>query len=275
MILPHPDSEQALENAAIALFASLGWETINCYQEVCGINSTLGRETRSEVVLVPHLRSTLEKLNPDLSPVAIALAIDELTRDRSTLSLANANREIYKLLKSGVKVSFKSDDDEDLEATVKIIDWNTPDNNDFLLASQFSVTGEIYTRRADLIGFVNGLPLVFIELKAHHQRLELAYKKNLTDYKNSIPQLFWYNSFIILSNGKKSRISSLTAQWEHFSEWKKINSEGEEGIISLDTMIRGTCDRDRLLDITENFIFFYEAKGRSIKVVAKNHQFLG
>lgn len=143
------------------------------------------------------------------------------------------------------------------------------------MASQFSITGEIYTRRADLIGFVNGLPLVFIELKAHHQRLELAYKKNLTDYKSSIPQLFWYNAFIILSNGRKSRISSLTAQWEHFSEWKKINSEGEEGIISLDTMIRGTCDRDRLLDITENFIFFYEAKGKSIKVVAKNHQFLG
>ena len=225
--------------------------------------------------MVPRLRSTLEKLNPDLPKVAIELAIDELTRDRSTLSLVNANREIYQLLKSGVKVSFKNDDDEDLEATVKIIDWNTPDNNDFLLASQFSVTGEIYTRRADLIGFVNGLPLVFIELKAHHQRLELAYKKNLTDYKNSIFQLFWYNSFIILSNGKKSRISSLTAQWEHFSEWKKINSEGEEGIIALETIIRGTCDRDRLLDITENFIFFYEAKGRSIKVVAKNHQFLG
>jgi type I restriction enzyme R subunit len=274
MSQPYPDSEQALENATIALFANLGWETINCYQE-CGINSTLGRETRSEVVLVPRLRSTLEKLNPDLPQVAIALAIDELTRDRSTLSLANANREIYQLLKGGAKVSFKSDDDEDLEATVKIIDWNTPDNNDFLLASQFSVTGEIYTRRADLIGFVNGLPLVFIELKAHHQRLELAYKKNLTDYKSSIPQLFWYNAFIILSNGKKSCISSLTAQWEHFSQWKKINSEGEEGFISLDTMIRGTCDRDRLLDITENFIFFYEAKGRSIKVVAKNHQFLG
>ncbi|MUL36772.1 type I restriction endonuclease subunit R [Gloeocapsopsis dulcis] len=275
MSQPHPDSEQALENATIALFANLGWETINCYQEVCGINSTLGRETRSEVVLVPRLRSTLEKLNPDLPQVAIALAIDELTRDRSTLSLANANREIYQLLKTGVKVSFKTDDDEDIEVTVKVIDWNTPDNNDFLLASQFSVTGEIYTRRADLIGFVNGLPLVFIELKAHHQRLELAYKKNLTDYKSSIPQLFWYNAFIILSNGRKSRISSLTAQWEHFCEWKKINSEGEEGIISLETMIRGTCDRTRLLDISENFIFFYEAKGRSIKVVAKNHQFLG
>lgn len=276
MIQPHPDSEAALENDAIALFGSLGWETINCYQEVCGTNnSTLGRQTRSEVVLVRRLRSALEKLNPSLPQVAIELAIDELSRDRSTLSLANANREIYQLLKSGVKVSFKTDDDEDIEATIKVIDWNTPNNNDFLLASQFSITGEIYTRRADLLGFVNGLPLVFIELKAHHQRLELAYKKNLTDYKSSIPQLFWYNAFIILSNGRKSRISSLTAQWEHFCEWKKINSEGEEGIISLDTIIRGTCDRDRLLDITENFIFFYEAKGKSIKVVAKNHQFLG
>ncbi len=189
--------------------------------------------------------------------------------------MANANREIYQLLKSGVKVSFKTDDNEEIDATVKVIDWNTPNNNDFLLASQFSITGEIYTRRADLLGFVNGLPLVFIELKAHHQRLELAYKKNLTDYKSSIPQLFWYNAFIILSNGRKSRISSLTAQWEHFSEWKKINSEGEEGIISLDTIVRGTCDCDRLLDITENFIFFYEAKGKPVKVVAKNHQFLG
>lgn len=125
MSQPHPDSEAALENAAIALFGSLGWETINCCQEVCGTNSTLGRQTRSEVVLVPRLRSALEKLNPSLPQIAIELAIEDLTRDRSTLSLANANREIYQLLKSGVKVSFKTDDDEDLEATIKVIDWNT------------------------------------------------------------------------------------------------------------------------------------------------------
>lgn len=107
MSQPHPDSEKALENAAIALFANLGWETINCYQEVCGVNGTLERETRSEVVLVPRLRSTLEKLNPDLPPVSIELAIDELTRDRSTLSLANANREIYQL-KGLVAITFGS-----------------------------------------------------------------------------------------------------------------------------------------------------------------------
>jgi type I restriction enzyme R subunit len=271
----NPDSEEALEKATTKLFSELGWNTANCYHEELGINGTLGRITRDEVVLLPKLRTALTKLNPDLTEEALELATEELTRSRNTLSLENANREIYQLLKTGVKVSFKDANDEEQVETVKVIDWETPTNNDFFLASQFWITGEIYTRRADLIGFVNGLPLVFIELKAHHKRLELAYKKNLQDYKQTIPQLFWYNAFIILSNGSKSRIGSLTASWEHYSEWKKINSEGETGIISLDTIIRGTCDKTKLLDLVENFIFFYTAKGSLVKIVAKNHQFLG
>jgi type I restriction enzyme, R subunit len=274
MPYPHPDSEQALENETIDLFDSMSWATVNCMDEACGANNPLGRETRSEVVLVPYLRSALTRLNPGLPSEAIQLAIDELVRDRST-SLENTNREIYQLLKNGVKVRFKTDDDEEQEETLKVIDWATPTNNDFLLASQLWITGEIYTRRTDLIGFVNGLPLVFIELKAHHQRIEQAYQNNLTSYKQDIPQLFWYNALIILSNGKKSRIGSLTAQWEHFSEWKKINNNGEEGIISLETIIRGTCDKNRLLDLVENFTFFYTAGGNLTKIVAKNHQFLG
>lgn len=272
---PHPDSEESLENSTMKLFAQLGWKTANCYSEEVGEISTLGRVTKDEVVLVPKLRTALEKLNPDLPTEAIQLAIEELTSSRSTLSLENANREIYQLLKAGVKVKFKDANEEEKLETVQVIDWKNPSNNDFFLASQFWVTGEIYTRRADLIGFINGLPLVFIELKAHHQRLEQAYKKNLRDYKQTIPQLFYYNAFIILSNGSKSRISSLTASWEHFAEWKKINSEGETGIISLDTIIRGTCEPNRLLDIIENFIFFSTAKGSLVKIVAKNHQFLG
>ncbi len=276
MLPPHPDSEPALENATIELFPQLQWETANCFSEEVGVkNSTLGRESRDQVVLIPKLLSALQKLNHDLPVEAIQLAVEELTSDRSTLSLANANAHIYHLLKYGVKVSFKNDYGEDQEETVKVIDWNNPENNNFFLASQFWVSGEMYTRRADLVGFVNGLPLVFIELKAHHKRLELAYKKNLTDYKQTIPRLFWYNAFIILSNGTKSRIGSLTAKWEHFSEWKKINSEGEEGIISLDTIIRGTCEKSRLLDIVENFIFFYTAKGSLVKILGKNHQYLG
>ncbi len=272
---PHPDSEEALENATIALFEELGYTTANCFHETYGENGTLGRETRTEVVLTLKLRPALEKLNPDLPKEAIALAIKDLTRDRSTLSPANANREIYRLLKDGVKVKFRNSDDEEIEEKVKVIDWNQPEKNDFFLVSQFWVAGDMGSKRADLVGFVNGLPLVFIELKAHHKRLELAYRLNLSDYRRTIPQLFWYNALIILSNGDQSRIGSATASWEHFAEWRKINSEGEEGVISLDTMIRGTCDKRQLLDIVENFILFSEQKGGLIKLVAKNHQYLG
>lgn len=276
-----------IEKPAIALFAELGWQTANCFYEIFGQNSTLGRETSAEVVLVPRLRSSLERLNPDLPQEAISLAIEELTRDRSAMSPAQANREIYQLLKNGVKVAStvpltpalswreREREDEESVETVRVIDWDEPSNNDFFLASQFWMSGEIYKRRADLVGFVNGLPLVFVELKATHKRLEHAYRKNLRDYKSTIPQLFWYNAFIILSNGSQSKIGSVTAEWEHFTEWKKINSEGEEGIVSLETMIRGTCDPLRLLDLIENFTIFSETRGGVVKMLAKNHQHLG
>lgn len=269
-------SEDSLvEQPAIELFNELDWETANCFYEKFGENGTLGRETSSVVVLVHRLRAALVRLNPDLPPEAIALAIEELTRDRSVMSPANANREVYRMLKNGVKVSFRGKENEEIVRNVQVIDWNDPSNNDFFLASQFWVTGEMYKRRADLVGFVNGLPLIFIELKASHKRMEHAYRDNLRDYKNAIPQIFWYNGFIILSNGSQSKIGSMTAEWEHFAEWKKINSEGEEGIVSLDTMIRGTCEPARLLDIVENFTLFSEVSGGIVKLVAKNHQYLG
>ena len=199
-------SEDALvEQPAIALFGKLGYSTANCFNEQVGTtNSTLGRETTADVVLVPKLRAALQKLNPDIANDAIQLAIEELTKDRSAMSLAQANREIYKLLKDGVRVSFQDEDGSEAHETVTVIDWNEPTNNDFFLASQFWVTGSIYKRRADLVGFVNGLPLVFIELKKSHGRLEHAFKNNLRDYKSTIPQLFWYNAFIILSNGSQA-----------------------------------------------------------------------
>ncbi|MDO9324733.1 MAG: HsdR family type I site-specific deoxyribonuclease, partial [Methanoregula sp.] len=159
--------------------------------------------------------------------------------------------------------------------TVRVIDWNTPANNDFFLASQFWITGDLYKRRADLIGFVNGIPLVFIELKASHRNLKRAFDENLRDYKTAIPRLFWYNALVILSNGSESRIGTITAEWEHFSEWKRISDEDEEGVISLETMLRGTCDKGRLLDLVENFTLFIAIKKGTAKVIAKNHQYLG
>lgn len=275
-------TEDALvEQPAIALFEDLGWETANCFNENFGSNSngniTLGRQTSNEVILVPRLRAALERLNPDLPKEAIELAIEELARDRSIMSPANANRDVYLLLKNGVKVSYQDseNDNDQIIETVQVIDWKEPSNNDYFLASQFWVSGEMHKRRPDLMGFVNGLPLIFIELKASYRRLENAYQDNLRDYKSTIPQIFWYNALIILSNGSQSKIGSITSAWEHLAEWKKINSEGEEGIISLETMIRGTCKPSRLLDIVENFTIFSEASGGLAKLVAKNHQYLG
>ncbi|MEG4011444.1 MULTISPECIES: type I restriction endonuclease subunit R [unclassified Microcoleus] len=275
MTQPHPNSEAALELETVALFEKLGYTTANCYSEWNSGTSNLGRETRSEVVLISKLQPALEKLNPHLPKPAINLAIEQLIRDRNALTLANANREIYHLLKDRVTVTYRNDDGEEITENVTVIDWKNPTNNDFFLASQFWIAGEMYTRRTDLIGFINGIPLIFIELKASRERVELAYKNNFCDYRKEIPQLFWYNSIVILSNGSISKIGSLTATWEYFSDWKKINSEGEQGIISLETIIRGTCDKTKLLDIVENFTIFSEEQGNLIKLVAKNHQYLG
>lgn len=273
----NPDSEDAaIEQPTIALFKELGWDTLNCYHENFGPLSLLGRETMADVVLPNRLKAAVEKLNPEISATAIEVAVQEMTKDRSAMSAARANQAVYRILKDGVKVTYrKGDEEEESVEIVKVIDWTDPERNDFFLASQFWVSGDYGKKRADLVGFVNGIPLVFIELKASHKKLELAYQKNLSDYRDTIPQVLWYNAVIILSNGSKARIGSMTAGFEHFSEWKKIDDEKESGLISLDTMIRGVCEKRKLLDIVENFTIYNEAKGDLTKLVAKNHQFLG
>jgi type I restriction enzyme, R subunit len=269
-------SEDALiEQPAVNLLADLGWQTCNTFAEFEQGCSALGRENKSEVVLTARLRPALERLNPDLLTEAIDEAIAELTRDRSRLSLVAANREIYDLLKNGLRIKVPDPDEGERTEYVRIIDWEDPSNNDFLLCSQFWVTGEMHTRRADVVGFVNGLPLVFFEFKGVDQRVETAFSGNLNDYKDTIPHLFWYNAFIILSNGRESKIGSVTAGWEHFSDWKRVGSEQEEGRVSLETMLRGTCEPFRLLDLVENFTLYMDVTGGQVKLVAKNHQYLG
>jgi type I restriction enzyme R subunit len=282
-------TEDALvEQPAIQLFEDLEWETLNCFDEQFGLLSSeqqpldntkawLGRENRAEVVLTQRLRSSLEKLNPDCSPTDINSAIEELSRDRSSMSPIAANEQCYRLIRDGVKVKSDNNDgdgQEDDYVTIQVIDWSDYANNDFLLCSQLFVTGEIETRRPDLIGFVNGLPLVFVELKSSHTNLSKAYNSNLKDYRSTIPHLFWFNQLIILSNGVQSKVGTISSQWEHFAEWKKIESENEARRVSLEVVIRGTCDRNRLLDLVENFTLYVKAK-ETIKIIAKYHQFLG
>ena len=275
--MQNPYSEdQLIEKNAIDLLESLGWEHRNCYNEFDQGSSLLGREHRDEVVLTTRLCTALKRLNPDASSEAIDDAIEELTRSRATMSREEANWEIYRLLKNGVKVTITDRDDEgETDETLKVIDWENPENNDFFLASQFRITCDGYDKRPDVIGFINGLPLVLMEFKRIDKNLYTAYHNNLRDYKDAIPHLFWYNALIILSNGSDSKFGSLTAEWEHFSEWKRVESEDEQEEVPLQTILTGICDHRRLLDIIENFTLFMEAQGGLIKLIAKNHQYLG
>jgi type I restriction enzyme R subunit len=278
--MPHPYTEdQLVEQPAIGLLAELGWTTVSASEEVFGKHGTLERETKGEVVLVSRLRAALVRLNPALPPEAITAAVDELTRDRSAMSLEAANREVYLLLKEGVKVSLP-DRERGGQKTerVRVIDWEHPVNNDFLAVRQISFAGPLYTCRPDVICFINGLPLVLFEFKKPDVPAREAFDENITSYKhpqNGIPALFAFNALLIASNGTDSRVGSVTADWDRFFEWKRIDREDEPRRVSLEVMIRGTCDKARLLDLVENFTVFSEHKAGLVKIIGQNHQVLG
>jgi len=270
-------SEDALvERPAIKLFEGLEWTHADCFHEFddTGV-SFLGRDNKADVVLISKLKPVLQKLNKEVPASVIDEAIEIFIQDRSLMSITAANREVYDLLKNGIPVTIFNDHHEEIPYRIRVIDWDNPNNNDFFLASQFWIAGEMYTRRADLIGFVNGIPLLFMELKATHRDLKKAFDDNLRDYKYTTPQLFRFNGIIILSNGSKSRLGTVSAKWDHFSEWKRINTEGEKAKVSLETIIKAVCSKERILDIVENYILFKEEKNGPIKIAARNHQFLG
>jgi type I restriction enzyme R subunit len=275
---PNPYSEDHLvEQPALALLAELGWQT------ACGLEETfapeggsLGRRDRREVVLLPRLRAALERLNPGQPPEAISSAMEELSRNRSAMGLVAANREVYRLLKDGVLVSVPDLERGGLnKVRLRVVDWDQPAENDWLAVNQFSIKGDLYGCVPDLVGFVNGLPLVVIEFKKPGVSARVAFDDNLTHYKDAIPQLFWSNAFLIASNGSASRIGSLSADWERFFEWKRIESEDEPRRVSLEVLLRGTCQPQRLLDYVENFTLFSDSKGGLVKIIAQNHQVIG
>ena len=273
------NEDRLVEQPAIALFAELGWHTASASGETFGLRGSLGRETRSDVFLWAHLRKALARLNTELPAEALEAALQELTRDRAAMGTAAANRELWSLMRDGVVVSVADTDHSGQRVErVRVIDWDTPQANDFLLVSQLTITGTLYTCRPDLIGFVNGLPWVVIELKKPGVAAKQAFDDNLTSYKhthNGVPQLFWSNALLIASNGTDSRVGSLTADWERFFEWKRIEREDEPRRVSLDVMLRGLCAPQRLLDMAENFTLFSELKSGLTKVIGQNHQFIG
>ncbi len=235
----------------------------------------LGRENQGEVVLKKYLLPALQKINPTLSIDALTQAVDIITRDRSNLSLIKANQEIYKLLQSGVNVNVQLENGDMGTERVQFFDFEKAEDNHFLMVSQLWVVGEMYTRRPDVVVFVNGIPLILLELKASHISLVDAHRDNIRDYKDTIPKLFWYNLGIIISNGIENKFGSLTAPYEFFNEWKKTGDEKDKPKTDLATILSGICNKTRLLDIFENFILFDESGSDVKKIVPRYFQYLG
>ena len=235
------NTESELELAAMLVFDELGWEVIYAEHEMDGDETILGRTHHGEVILERYLLPALKDLNIDLPEEALKLSIQQLTRDISTKTLARANQDIYTLLKNGAKVDYRDKDGNQQSERVRFIDWDTPSNNHFLLVSQMWIKGPLHSKRPDLLGFINGIPLLFMELKAPDKKLKSAFNDNLRDYKDTITHLMWYNGIVLLSNGQQAKAGSLTAEWEHFADWKKINDVGEVGI-SIGTKEFPSCN---------------------------------
>ena len=279
MPLPSLSSEYsedgAVEQPALALLQQLGWQHINLRDEMPGPDNPTGRISFHQAWLPARLRAALAKLNPDLPAEALTKAEAVLVQDRSALSPIAANREFHHLLRDGVRVEVKNPDSgKDETLTVRVIDWKDAVANDFLVASQMWIQGLLHKRRPDTIGFVNGLPLLHAEWKALSKPVIAAYDENLRDYRDTIPQLFPFNGFVILSNGHEALMGGSHTDFDFFGPWKKLEEGGPEDP-SLSTMLRATCDPARFLDLIENFTLFDEAKGGLRKVVGKYHQVLG
>ena len=269
------EDQLAQNTLASYLQDELGWGNVFAFNtEIFGPEGTFGRKSDREVVLTRHLGEALLRLNPGLPDEAYSNALRQITDTVAFQSAVQTNREKYDLIRDGVLASYKKNG-EIKKSRLKVFDYDKPDNNHFLCVREMWVSGPNgHRRRPDIIGFVNGLPLMFVELKRPDKSLRRAYDDNFRDYMDTIPQLFHFNAFVILGNGIEAKVGSISAQYEHFSDWKRL-AEGDKGVVQMETLIRGICTRSNFLDIFENFILFDDSTGKLVKIVARNHQYLG
>lgn len=283
--MPNFISEDNIEQAIVQkLVKDYGYRAINCYTEnPDDLNDNSGRTDKREVVFHDRLKAAALRLNPDLPEAAVDLALSQLTDPRGAMITIAANREIDTLIRDGIPVQYEGKDGRTEHGRVRVVDFSSSqaeDKNEYLVVTQLWVRGLTRYRRPDVLIYVNGLPLVFIELKNSKVSVQAAYDDNLTNYKQDIPRLFHYNAFCILTNALDTRVGSFNSDWEHFFVWlrpddetEKIDREAiEEQGISIERALAGLFPHERLRDYIENFILFYN---ETEKVIAQNHQFIG
>jgi type I restriction enzyme, R subunit len=253
-----------------------GWRSVMAWnRETFGPDGTLGRRSDKDVVLTRYLSEALVKLNPGLPEVAYKQALREITDIFGSQSLIRINQDKYNLIHDGVKVKFRQDGEQKIER-LRVFDYDTPENNDFLCVREMWIRGYAHRRRADIIGFVNGLPLMFCELKRPDKDLRRAYDENLSDYKDTVPHLFHFNAFVVLGNGEKARMGSISADYGHYAEWLKLDeADKRDEMLPMEALLKIVCDKRRFLDLFENYILFADTANGPAKILAKNHQFLG
>src|SRR5215211_6411845 len=266
---------ELVERPALDLLAELGWTVVNAYTETLGRTGSLGRDSLHEIVLIHRLRDALQHLNPSIPDDIREEALAAVTKDRSVMDPTRANREIYSLLRDGYSAEWRDHTGEPGFATVRYVDFTDPTRNNWLAASQVWIAGELHRRRADVILFVNGISLVLAEFKEPNRPVKAAFDENLSEYRDTIPQLFWPNGFVILSNGSEAKVGATYVSWDFFGDWKVIDAHGTRGVVELETAIRGTCAHERLLDLIENFVAYIERPEGLVKSVARHHQVLG
>lgn len=272
---PYTEDTLVQQTTAEYLEQELGWESVYAYNnEDFGPDSLLGRESDREVVLTRTLRAKIEELNQGLPETAYENAVREIITVSASQTMAATNREKYELIRDGVQVSFRNAEGEQVRQRLRVFDFDNPEKNHFLCVRELWVRGDLYRRRADIVGFVNGLPLLFMELKNVSKDIRTAYEQNFLDYKDTVPHIFHHNAIVVLANGVDAKLGSFTSRFEHFHEWKRL-AENQPGVVAMETLLRGVCAKANFLDLVENFIVFDDSTGESRKILARNHQFLG
>ena len=275
MAKDYSEDQLIQKSTAEFLEKELGWKSVYAFdQETLGANGTLGRANYHEVLLARHFRKALKSLNPWLTDKQLQECVERMTERMSSQTLMQINEQKYQLIRDGIPVSRIKPNGETEEVKAKVIDFQSPEKNEFLCVRELWVHGALYRRRADIVGFVNGIPLLFMELKNHDVEVEDAFNRNYRDYLDTIPQLFYHNAFIMFSNGLEARVGTIDSKWEFFHEWKRLTEE-DAGNIELPTMLRGICQKGNFLDLLENFILYDHSGGATAKIMARNHQYLG
>ena len=287
--MPNFISEDQIEQALLQRLQHVcGFDVLNCYTaDPADLNDGSGRKDKREVLLPLRLKAAAMRLNPQIPEATVDEALARLADRRQSMSLIAANREVDGLLRDGIPVAYDDAQGNKQHERLRLIDFG-PDGartNTFLAVSQLwvkctGITALADYRRPDVLLYVNGIPLVFVELKNSNVKLKAAYSDNLTNYKHDIAQLFITNAFCVLSNAVETRLGSITGQWEHFFGWLRVNDEKEkvnrqqiaETGTSLERLVEGLLPTTRLLDYVENFVLFHRETN---KILAQNHQFIG